>query len=107
MESLAGTEAKAESETIFENLSNIEVEELDKKINMDELNAAIKEMKTQKACGDDKVFSESILNASFGIKYLILVIFNNILTLEHFPSIWGVGSIVPIFKAGEPSDPSN
>ena len=43
---------------------------------MDELDAAIKEMKTQKACGDDKVFSESILNASFGIKYLILVIFS-------------------------------
>ena len=107
MKSLAGKEAKSEANRIYENSSNVKVEALDKQISMTELNFAINDMKKQKSCGEDKVFNESIFHSSFAIKYLILTIFNNILSLEYFPELWCEGSIVPVFKAGDQNDPNN
>ena len=107
MESLAGTEAKLEADKTFKEFSNVKVDSLDKQIDMAELNFAINDMKKQKACGEDMVFNEAIINSSFAIKYLILTIFNNLLSLEYFPNIWSEGSIVPVFKAGDINDSNN
>ena len=37
----------------------------------------------------------------------ILKLFNEILNNEIVPNRWGLGHIVPIFKSGAKSDPSN
>ena len=34
-------------------------------------------------------------------------LFNVVLKTNFYPSVWGIGHIVPIFKSGTVSDPSN
>ena len=83
------------------------VDALDREITLDELNASIKELKKDKASGCDHILNEFLVNSSLLIKYLILSIFNSILTLECFPKQWCVGSITPVFKSGEKNNPTN
>ena len=78
-----------------------EVEDLDKNIDIEELNSAIRDLSKNKATGHDQVLNEYIINSSTPIRYLILMIFNNILTLEYFPKKWSIVSIIPIFKSGD------
>ena len=86
---------------------NVHLEELDKEIEMGELEEAIKSLHTDKASGADHVLNEFIIHASYGIKLLILLIFNTVLSLEHFPSQWGKGNVIPIFKSGDKRDVNN
>ena len=74
---------------------------------MKELEATIKELGRDKAAGHDDVINEFIVNASLGVRIIILTIFNNILKLEHFPSSWAIGNIVPVFKKGVRTDLNN
>ena len=53
------------------------------------------------------ILNEFILNAPRHVKLVMLMIFNNILLLEYFPSSWAVGNIVPIFKSGDKNDTNN
>ena len=68
---------------------------------MGELEKGIKELKSEKASGFDNVVNEFLTNASYGVKLLILMIFNNILLLEYFPECWAQGDVIPIFKNGD------
>ena len=85
----------------------IDVDELDEEITIQELESTIKELRKDKSAGHDNILNEFIVNASPTIKFLILAIFNNILLTEFFPSVWAVGSIVPIFKKGDNKNPNN
>ena len=38
---------------------------------------------------------------------VLKAMFNNLLRLEYFPSIWSTGIIIPIHKSGERDDPNN
>ena len=82
-------------------------EVLDRPINMDELDKAIKMLKNNKSSGHDLIINEFIVNASLQAKYVILLLFNCVLKLEYFPSFWCVGSIVPVFKRGDKNDVNN
>ena len=87
--------------------NNIYIEELDGPITMKELEGTIKELRRDKSAGQDKILNEFIINASFRLKMIFLVIFNNILQLEYFPDSWSVGNIVPVFKKGDKGDANN
>ena len=82
-------------------------EDLDREITMGELDAAIKGLKGNKAAGMDYVLNEFIVNSSTEVKYVIILLFNSILSLEHFPSCWAAGEIVPIFKSGDKNNVNN
>ena len=86
---------------------DIYIEMLDEPIELDELEGAIKSLNTDKSAGEDLVLNEFILNAPMNIKFALLLLFNNILLLEHFPSSWAVGNIVPIIKSGDKNDTNN
>ena len=99
-ESRVGEEGRREIEQM-ENNNSVYIEDLDGPISMQELESTIKELKRDKSAGQDNIINEFIVNASLGIRIIILAIFNNILKLEVFPSSWAVGSIVPVFKKGD------
>ena len=73
----------------------------------EEVLIAIKRLKRHKAPGPDglppvvfKLFNNSLV-AHF------TALFNSILSSESFPEAWSLGSIKPIYKKGDKSDPSN
>ena len=47
------------------------------------------------------------INASVGVKFFIIILFNKILELEYFPYQWAVGKIIPVFKKGDRNDANN
>ena len=47
------------------------------------------------------------INASFHVKLFILILFNTLLKLEYFPTVWAVGRVVPVYKKGDKQDPNN
>ena len=106
-ESMVGEEGRKEIEEEIEKDRDVCVDELDRPITMQEVEATIKELGSDKSAGHDNIINEFIVNASPGIKLIILSIFNNILELEYFPSLWSVGNIVPIFKKGGKTDLNN
>ena len=106
-ESSVGEAGQVEIESANEGQEEIHIDIVDNAIGMSELEGAIKSLKKDKSAGEDLILNDFILNASHTVKILILIIFNNILTLEYFPSVWTVGSIVPIFKSGDKNNLNN
>ena len=107
MESKIGEAGKEETRQMEAQADNIYIGMLDDPIEMRELEGAIKSLKTDKSAGEDLILNEFILNAPMKVKFVLLLLFNNILLLEYFPTSWAVGSIVPIFKSGDKKDTNN
>ena len=107
MESKIGEAGKEETRQMEAQADNIYIGMLDDPIEMRELEGAIKSLKTEKSAGEDLILNEFILNAPMKVKFVLLLLFNNILLLEYFPTSWAVGSIVPIFKSGDKKDTNN
>ena len=80
---------------------------LDSQINLDELEIAIKKLKTDKAAGCDGILNEFICNSSYNLKLIMLKLFNSILNTGQFPKLWVEAEIVPIFKKGDRENPEN
>ena len=72
-----------------------------------ELEKGIKDLNRHKSSGVDLVLNEFLVHASYGVKLLILMIFNNILKLEYFPECWAKGDIIPIFKSVDKNSANN
>ena len=106
-ETILNEEGKAEIEECFRQNEESYIEELDAPMTMEELEKGIKDLKSEKASGVDLILNEFIVNASYSIKCLILLIFNNILLLEYFPDCWAKGDIIPIFKKGDINSANN
>ena len=85
----------------------ISVEMLDEEISMVEHKKSFKSLKRNKACGVDGILNEFLIHSSPAIKDAILLLFNVILQTGCFPEIWAKGEIVPVYKKGNMSDPSN
>ena len=67
----------------------------------------MKYLKNKKAQGADSISNEMI-KASFPfLKNAFLKLFNVVLKSNFYPSVWGLGHIVPIFKSGTIFDLSN
>lgn len=75
-------------------------------INQEEVKAALKRLKRNKAAGVDGVRAEFILDAADLLLNPLVQTFNQLLN-EGVPPAWSVGLIHPIFKAGDPNDPGN
>ena len=83
-ENRLGDNVREEISMINEYFSATEVEDLDKNLDIEELNSAISDLSKNKATGHDQVLNEYIINSSTPIRYLILMIFNNIFNTGIF-----------------------
>ncbi|UYV84400.1 hypothetical protein LAZ67_X002020 [Cordylochernes scorpioides] len=81
--------------------------ELTKCITLNEISKEISRIRHGKAAGFDDIMNEAI--KALPKNYLISLkdIFNRILRTSEFPTTWLKSVIQPIFKNGDPDDPSN
>ncbi|UYV67651.1 hypothetical protein LAZ67_5001489 [Cordylochernes scorpioides] len=81
--------------------------ELTKCITLNEISKEISRIRHGKATGFDDIMNEAI--EALPKDYLISLkdIFNRILRTSEFPTTWLISVIQPIFKNGDPDDPSN
>ena len=75
-------------------------------IDQEEVEAALKRLKRNKAAGVDGIRAEFILDAVDLLLVPLVQTFNQLLN-EGVPVAWSTGLIHPIFKAGDPNDPGN
>ncbi len=72
----------------------------------EDVTAALKRLTRRKAAGVDGISAEFILDASDIFLDPLVQTFNQVLD-KGVPAAWCTGLIHPIFKAGDPDDPSN
>ena len=82
-------------------------DELDAVITEDEILAAIKTLKQNKAGGVDGILNEFIIHCKDVLMPCLIVLFNNVFNSGFFPHIWSRGCIVPLFKKGNVNDTNN
>ena len=75
-------------------------------ITHEEVEAALKRLKRNKAAGVDGIRAESILDAASILLTPLVLTFNQILNKGVLAS-WCIGLVHPIFKAGDKDDPGN
>ena len=80
---------------------------LDSEISKEELNSAIKNLKSHKATGCDDVLNEFICNGGDRLKHVFLKLFNAVFNTGCFPKSWAEGEIVPVFKKADRENPEN
>lgn len=79
-----------------------------KKVSVEEVQAALKCSKNMKAPGFDSIFNLVLKNLSLSTLTHIVNIFNKCLDLNYFPSCWKMAKIVPILKPGkDPTSPKS
>ena len=84
-----------------------EIGPLDYNISLEELKKVSSILKPGKALGVDNISNEMIQGLLNCYPEVILLLFNSILELNEIIPEWIVGLIVPIYKKGEKSEPSN
>ena len=67
----------------------------------------LKQLKNNKSPGPDPVINEMIKAASDSIVPSLYYLFNKILSTSIYRKSWTLGQIIPIFKYGDPTDPTN
>ena len=83
--------------------------QLEQTITLDEIRHAVKQPKTRKAPGWDKVQNEHIIHGGPKLLYYVSKLFNAILKNEQIPTAWKLSIIIPIYKGKGKikSDPDN
>ena len=81
--------------------------ELDRPIDLTELEQAIKGLKNRKSPGLDGITNEAIKALPNNWKEELLLVFNRILDEGTVPEDWSKIEVVPLLKNGDPKDPDN
>ena len=80
---------------------------LDRKFTLQEIDSAIKNLKSGKATGSDDIRNEYISYENKQLRPALKLLFNEIYDTGIYPAQWCSGIIVPIYKKGNREDPSN
>lgn len=80
---------------------------LNKEIDISEVQKAIKSLKNGKSCGLDGISNEMLKYGQHALTKPLTKNFSNILKTGIYPKAWAQGYISPIYKSGNPFDPSN
>ena len=83
------------------------VPELDDKFTLSEIKSAISHLKGGKSAGDDHIISEFLSCGKNELKHVLVLLFNNLYEEGYFPEERATGIIVPIYKKGDRSLPTN
>ena len=81
--------------------------ELNNPISDAEVQKALKDLKTGKACGGDMLINELYVCGVVSLLPKLTSLFNLIVFSAHFPLAWKNGVIIPIYKNGDISDVNN
>lgn len=81
--------------------------ELDQKITIEEINKSIKELKTGKSGGPDKIINEFFIHGTGTLLPYLHILFNLLFDKEYFPHCWSEGHVVPIHKKGSLNNVEN
>ena len=91
----------------FQNENTLQINELDEPITIEEIVKTIKHLKRNKSCDLDGNVADFFIDAIDFISPYLCVIFNKIFDTGIYPELWAKGAIIPIFKKGDASSPSN
>ena len=91
---------------------NVDKELTDQMLNaeftVEEIYLSVKELKSGKACGTDKISNEYIKSTYDKMKYVYVDLFNRVLNDGQIPEAWTIGMITPIYKnKGDKMDVNN
>ena len=75
--------------------------ELDKEISEEEMLQAVKSLKNNKACGDDRVINEYICSTIGLFLPVFKCLFNYVLETGNIPQDWTLGNIILFTKRKE------
>ena len=81
--------------------------ELDEPISQEEIKKASKKLNPNKACALDSIINEYLKESMNVILQPLQNLFNYILDKKSFPRQRAKGVIIPIYKKGDPNEPSN
>ena len=74
---------------------------------LSEIESAISHLKGGKSAGDDHIISEFLSCGKNELKHVLVLLFNNLYEEGYFPEEWATGIIMPIYKKGDRSLPTN
>ena len=100
-------DGRAEVDSIILNDYEKSIDSLDSEFTMLELEIVLKSLKKNKSPGQDHILNEFLFNGNEVLKKSLLCLFNKLLVLEYFPTVWASGTITPIFKRGDKMDTNN
>jgi hypothetical protein len=83
------------------------VQDLDGPITKDEIEIAIKRLKTGKSAGPDGMIAEFFKYSGNNIIKFLVVLFNKLFNDGIYPEDWKESIIVPLFKKGDINDTNN
>ena len=99
---------KSELETLIKEMSSKPTfNNLDYRITKQEIKSAIAGLKNGKACGLDTISAEMVKTSLPILLDVYVKLFNTIFSNGLYPKCWRDSYIVPLFKSGSRSDPSN
>jgi hypothetical protein len=84
-----------------------EIAALDRNIHIEEIRAAIKELKRGKTPGVDFIVAEVLKHGGKHMSKALLILCRHVWNREQIPSAWTKGIIFPIYKDGEERDTNN
>ena len=83
-------------------------DQLNCRITCEEILQGLRNLKNNKACGEDRVINEYIKSTSNILVHIYEELFNLIFDTGILPDVWLLGNIKPIYKnKGNPLDPKN
>ena len=100
-----GSEFRAHGGSFYQDLKSID--ELEKDIDIAEVEAIWKYLRMGKAAGVDGVFNEVLKEGGDMIRHSVWALCAQAFREERIPQEWAKGLITPIFKEGDPTDPNN
>ena len=86
---------------------NVMFEELNTEISCEEINKAIKQLKTNRTAGPDQILNEFLISGCTVLMPVLKTMFNRMFEMGYFPDRWTEGYIIPLHKRGSIDDVAN
>ena len=82
-------------------------EELNLPFSNADLVKAIRQLRTNKSAGPDKLINEFFINGTHVLCPTMLILFNKLFSMGYFPETWSDGYVIPLHKKGSINDVNN
>ena len=87
--------------------SDFTTEQLDTPITIDEIIKVLSQLKHNKSADLNGVVADVFIESKQFISPFLCSIFNHIFNTGIYPEAWSKGAIIPIYKKGDPNNPTS
>eukprot|EP00808_Paulinella_micropora_P003301 g68234.t1 len=94
------------AEHLRDSVTQAEID-LDGEFTLEELEECLEQAQFGKACGNDETRNEMFKCGGATMRQLLLRMFNFLRDIETTPDDWGMGTLVNLYKDGDPADLGN